>query len=322
VHSRYSDRPTEWILRRIGAPECYTPPRAVYDIARRRGMQLVTISDHNCIDGALEIAHLPGAFVSNEITTYFPDTGCKVHVLCWNITERQFGEIQRRRPDIVELRDYLHDAGIVHACAHPLYSINDRLTLDHFEQLLLLFNVFEVMNGGRHRRGNDLIRTILTRLTRDQFERMMERHRVEPRGTEPWNKGMTGGSDDHSGTFIAKGWTACPDAPTAAAFLRHVAERRSRAGGLDGTPLSFAHSLYSIGYQYYRDRFLSKAAGGDLIAKIFGEIFGRDQTRIGLRDRVSYYASRLVGRSEAASEIEFKPARADGGRLVVERDRG
>jgi hypothetical protein len=29
VHSRYSDRPTEWILRRIGAPECYTPPKAV-----------------------------------------------------------------------------------------------------------------------------------------------------------------------------------------------------------------------------------------------------------------------------------------------------
>ena len=71
-------------------------------------MDFVTISDHNCIDGALEIAHLPGAFVSNEITTYFPDDGCKVHVLCWNITEAQFDEIQRLRENIVELRDYLH----------------------------------------------------------------------------------------------------------------------------------------------------------------------------------------------------------------------
>ena len=26
VHSKYSDRPSEWILRRLGAPECYTPP--------------------------------------------------------------------------------------------------------------------------------------------------------------------------------------------------------------------------------------------------------------------------------------------------------
>src|SRR5262245_12259555 len=89
-------------------------------------------------------------FVSNEITAYFPEDGCKVHVLSWNITETQFQEIQRIREDIVQLRDYLNREGIAHACAHPLYNINDRLTIEHFERLLLLFNVFEVMNGGRH----------------------------------------------------------------------------------------------------------------------------------------------------------------------------
>src|SRR5262249_36389397 len=115
VHSRYSDRPTEWVLRRIGAPECYTQPRAVYDIARRRGMQFATISDHNCIDGALEIAHLPGAFISNEVTAYFPEDGCKIHVLCWNITEAQFRDIQEVRRNIVELRDYFLANHIVHA---------------------------------------------------------------------------------------------------------------------------------------------------------------------------------------------------------------
>jgi hypothetical protein len=26
VHSRHSDRPTEWLLQRLGAPECYTDP--------------------------------------------------------------------------------------------------------------------------------------------------------------------------------------------------------------------------------------------------------------------------------------------------------
>jgi predicted metal-dependent phosphoesterase TrpH len=56
VHSKFSDRPTEWILRRIGSPECYTEPEAIYKTAKRRGMQFVTISDHNCIQGALEIA--------------------------------------------------------------------------------------------------------------------------------------------------------------------------------------------------------------------------------------------------------------------------
>jgi hypothetical protein len=27
VHSKYSDRPSEWILRRLGQPECFVEPR-------------------------------------------------------------------------------------------------------------------------------------------------------------------------------------------------------------------------------------------------------------------------------------------------------
>ena len=81
VHSKHSDRPSEWFLRRIGTPESFVEPREVYRHARQRGMDFVTISDHNCLRGALEIADLPGTFLSNEITTYFPENGCKVHVL-------------------------------------------------------------------------------------------------------------------------------------------------------------------------------------------------------------------------------------------------
>ena len=229
VHSKFSDRPTEWVLRRIGAPECYTQPRAVYDIARRRGMDFVTISDHNCISGALEIAHLPGAFVSNEITTYFPEDRCKVHVLAWNITEPQFDDIQRARENIVDLRDYLWSERIVHSCAHPLYNINDRLTIAHFERLLLLFNVFESMNGGRNRRGNDMVRAVLDHLSQEQFEEIASRHSITPLGDAPWIKGFTGGSDDHSGVFIAKAYTECPPSNTSREFLGHVAARQSAA---------------------------------------------------------------------------------------------
>jgi hypothetical protein len=307
VHSKYSDRPSEWILRRIGAPECYTPPATVFATARRRGMQFITISDHNCIQGALEIAHLPGVFVSDEVTAYFPDDGCKVHVLCWNITESQFNEIQSLRRNIVELRDYFQAERIVHSCAHPLYDVNDRLSIDHFEQLLLLFNVFETMNGGRNRRGNDLVLAILRNLSRRQFEDMANRHDIAPVGDDPWIKGFAGGSDDHSGAFIAKGFTECPMSGTAEEFLGHVFDRRSVSGGLDGTPLSFAHSLYSIGYQYYRDRFLSKSAGGgDLIPKLMSEVFGRAQTPAAFKDRLSSYARRIAGRPERSAEIEFR----------------
>src|SRR4030095_5444834 len=133
------------------------------------------------------------------------------------------------------------------------------------------------------------------------------RHKITPAGEEPWRKGFTGGSDDHSGAFIAKGFTECPPCTTPEEFLTHVFERRSVAGGLDGTPLSFAHSLYSIGYQYYRDRFLSKSgAGGDLISKLMGEVFGRAQTPPAFKDRVSYSARRTAAPPTRSAEQEFK----------------
>ncbi len=48
------------MLQKLGCAESYTDPRALYAIARERGMDLVTITDHNTLDGSLEIAHLPG----------------------------------------------------------------------------------------------------------------------------------------------------------------------------------------------------------------------------------------------------------------------
>lgn len=104
VHSKYSDRPSEWILRRIGAPESFVEPLDIYHTARERGMQFVTISDHNCIDGALEIAHLPGTFLSTEVTTYFPEDGCKIHCLVSGIREAQFHDIQQLRENIYDFQ--------------------------------------------------------------------------------------------------------------------------------------------------------------------------------------------------------------------------
>ena len=142
VHSKFSTRPSQWVLQKIGCPESFTDPLRLRDIAMERGMSLVTITDHNTIDGALEIAHLPNAFVSEEITTYFPEDGCKIHVLAFNISEDQHADIQKIRASIFDLVDYLRGEGIIHVVAHPLYSTNDRMNADHFEQLLLLFKNF------------------------------------------------------------------------------------------------------------------------------------------------------------------------------------
>ena len=147
VHSKYSDRPSEWFLRRLGTPESFVEPLDLYRNAPRKGMDFVTISDHNSIRGALEIAHLPGTFISNEVTTYFPENGSKVHVLVSGINEEQFRMIQELRADIYRLQEYLMGEDIVSSVAHVLFRVNGRLTIDQFEHLLLLFPRFELING-------------------------------------------------------------------------------------------------------------------------------------------------------------------------------
>src|SRR6201747_867969 len=70
-HSTASALAKLGIQRSVGLPECATPPEEVYELAKRRGMDFVTITDHDTIDGALEIANRPDVFVSEELTTWF-----------------------------------------------------------------------------------------------------------------------------------------------------------------------------------------------------------------------------------------------------------
>ena len=268
VHSKHSDRPSEWILRRIGSPESFVEPLEVYRRARAAGMDFVTISDHNCIAGALEIAHLEGTFVSNEVTTYFPEDGCKIHCLVTGITEEQFAFIDRLRTDIYELRDYLVEQNIVYSVAHPFFRVNGRLTPLHVEKLLLLFNRFEGLNGSRDRRASDLVNAVFRHLTPEWIDRARERHRIEPLGEAPWRKVFTGGSDDHSGLYVGSAYTETPAAATVDEFLDHLRGGYHEPGGRAGSSLRLAHSFYEIAYSYYRSRF-GQAAGTDLIGEIF-----------------------------------------------------
>ena len=53
VHSIHSTDSGNFALRRARLGESYTVPEKLYEICRRRGMSLVTISDHNTLEGAL-----------------------------------------------------------------------------------------------------------------------------------------------------------------------------------------------------------------------------------------------------------------------------
>lgn len=255
LHSSHSNKPTYWAMRKFNCPESYTSPRHLYETALARGMDYVTITDHNSISGALEIAHLPNTFISSEITTHFPENGCKAHVVALHITEPQFSEIMHLRKNVYELVAWLRQERIAHFLAHPLYSQNDKLTIEIIEKSLLLFQTFEVKNGCRARRFNEFTEALIQSLTPAVMERLAEKHPQIPLGGIPWHKGVVGGSDDHGGLFIARAHTCSRLGETLEDFISAVHGRLTWAAGRDGGPLTMAHSLYGIAHSFYRERF-------------------------------------------------------------------
>lgn len=306
VHSKFSTRPSQWILQKIGCPESFTEPLDLYNIARARGMDMVTITDHNTIDGALEIAHLPGTFISEEITTYFPEDKCKLHVLAYHISESQHDDIQRCRENLFDLVPYLREQGIVHVLAHPLFAVNDRLTPAHFEQALLLFDVFEE-NGTRDARQNKTLRDIITKLTPMDIERMSSTYGIKPHGDVPWEKGLTGGSDDHSSLNIARMYTRFTGGPCINSVLDGVVDHTCAPAGTPATPRTMAHNLYGIGYQFYCSRTgnMRPEVSEHLCFRFLKSTLAPGEEK---KPTLSTFFQRLIGRGKASLHREYGPS--------------
>jgi len=293
VHSKYSERPSQWILQKLNCPESFTEPLRLYDIAKRKGMTHVTITDHNRIDGALEIAHLPNTFISEEVTAYFPEDGCKLHVLALDISEAQHTEIQHLRKNVVELCAYFRQEHIFNIIAHSLYAVNDRLTIDHFERLLLLFQNFE-LNGSRNIRENETLKAIVTSLTEADIQALAEKHDIDPWFSNPHQKRLFGGSDDHSGLNIARTYTQ---------FLGDKEEVDKPFSGMIGCPVSvhsrapspqtMAHNLYGIAWQFFRRKFnLGRYAGKDSLVRFLDNSLGLEPApEPGMLSKVYFFIS-------------------------------
>jgi glycosyltransferase involved in cell wall biosynthesis len=274
VHSRYSNRASEWYLQGLEAPESFTAPEEVWRRCRAAGMRFVTISDHNSVDGALAIAHLPDTFLSSEVTVRFPADGCEIHCLVIGVSEEQHREVLRRRGNLYDFRDYLAQEKILYSVAHPLYRVNGLLTLDHLEQLLVLFDRFEARNGIHHRRSNDLVERLVGALTPEILAIMADRHGLEPAGPTPWVKAVTGGSDDHGGFYIATTYTETPAAASVEELLAHLRTGASVPGGASGSTRRLTRSLYAIGDDYCQGRF---AAGNDPFQRTLAALAGRQR---------------------------------------------
>lgn len=310
LHSKYSDRSAEWLLRRFDFPDSCSEPKKLYELLMKRGMSFFTLTDHNRIEGCLELAHLPKVFVSTEATATFPEDQQKVHLLIWNITEAQFAMIDELRENIYELQAYLAEQEIVHAVAHPLFTVSQPVTAAQLEKLVLLFPIFEGLNGLRDARLSQLARELLESLTPEQVERFANRHHLQPTHPEPWKKIFTGGSDDHGGLFGATAWTESKPAVSPKAFLEEVRRGEVRPQGKGGSPISLSHSLYNTLYTFATGKYAEKTGRptAQLLETAFSRFMeGKNPTQFSLSEKLN-----IIGQGILSGKIFelAKPANA------------
>ena len=213
------------VQRALGLPECATPPQEVYDLAKRRGMDFVTITDHDTIDGALELAdRYDDAFVSEELTAWFRGEAQAVHILCWGVTPQDHGRLQALSGDVEAVAEELAARDIACALAHPFYSVEAPLLPRHRRRLAQLFPIWETRNGSRAPELNS------------PAEVYIETHG----GTG------VGGSDDHAGVDIGRTATQTAKCATWREFLAQVMAGDATPIGEHGSAAKWTHAAMAL----------------------------------------------------------------------------
>jgi len=148
LHSKASNLPGGWFSKLINCPESYAEPLEIYQRLKERRMSFITITDHNTIDGVLEIAHLPEVFISCEYTVEFPEEDAKVHVLVYGLEEKHHQDLIKLRENIYEFVSYLKKENLPHSLAHPLYSVQGtKLNRRIIDKLGFLFDNWEALTS-------------------------------------------------------------------------------------------------------------------------------------------------------------------------------
>jgi predicted metal-dependent phosphoesterase TrpH len=214
--------------------DCYSSPDAVYRTARARGMDLVTITDHDTLDGCLDFLdrHPDAAdFIpAEEVSCRFPDGDIEVHLGVYGMTEALHRDLQPLRGNVFEVTARLRAAGVFFSLNHLLHFYRRQAPLDAYLRLLAEVPALEARNGAMSPAHNTLVEQCA-------------------RAASPALAAI-GGSDAHTLRRIGRTWTEVPGARDAAAFMQGLRDGACRPGGDHGDTWALAGDVYGVVFKY------------------------------------------------------------------------
>lgn len=111
---------------------------------------------------------------------------------------------------------------------------------------------------------------LLASLTPAMLYDLSRKHSLEPFDNEPWVKGFTGGSDDHTGLFIGKTFTVaqayCPEE-----LLASISRKETRAEGRHNDYQSLAFTVFKATWDSLRDN--DASASRSLLGRLTDTLF-------------------------------------------------
>ena len=221
-------------MRFLGSRDCYSAPAEVYRVARARGMDLVAFTDHDSIDGALELLDArPDAqdvIVGEEITCRLQDGDIEVHLGAYGMTESLHREVQSLSRDVFDVTARLREAGVFFSLNHPLLFYRRQIPLDSYLRLLDDVPAIEARNGTMLAAHNTLVEQLAMR-------------GCPPHGVP--RLAMVAGSDAHTLRRVGLTWTTAPGR-TREEFLSSLEKGLGRPGGKHGTAATVAGDVYGV----------------------------------------------------------------------------
>jgi predicted metal-dependent phosphoesterase TrpH len=219
--------------------DSYNDPDETYRLAKARGMDFVTFSDHDTVDGCLRFLDrhpdLTDFFVSEEVETFFPRTGQRIHVNVFDLSLAQHHVIARKRRNIFGLVEYLRSESLLFSANHLFQSYRMRQAPEDFvTTMLTLFDVFEVKNGSMAYQHNALVADVLNVAK-------------QKRGS----LALVGGSDAHTYPPIASVFTLAPG-NSWREFLASIRQGRCLAWGTEMGFTRVLGDVYENLGKYYR----------------------------------------------------------------------